>query len=137
MRSSGAPCLGYAALSRLPAVRWATKVELYRALVRGRVFLETNFAEGASLRSAAEAACMSPYHFNRLFKALFRETPHEYLTAVRLHEAKRLLRTTGHPLSDVAFAVGLEQLAHSLAYLSSATGLVRDNIEVVDDSFGF
>jgi AraC family transcriptional regulator len=109
MRSSGAPCLAYVALSRLPAVRWATKVELYRGLVRGRAFLAGHYAEGASLRAAAEAACISPYHFNRLFKSLFRETPHEYLTAVRLHEARRLLRTTALPLGEVAFAVGLQQ----------------------------
>jgi AraC-like DNA-binding protein len=109
MRSSGAPCLAYVALSRLPAVRWATRVELYRGLVRGRAHLAATFAEGASLKTAAEAACMSPYHFTRLFRALFRETPHEYLTSVRLHEAKRLLRTTQTSLSDIAFEVGLQQ----------------------------
>jgi AraC family transcriptional regulator len=84
-------------------------VELYRGLVRGRAFLAAHYPEGVSIRAAAEAACMSPYHFNRLFRALFRETPHEYLTAVRLREAKRLLSTTSLPLGDVALAVGLQQ----------------------------
>lgn len=109
VRSSGAPCLAYVALSRLPAVRWATKVELYQGLVRGRTFLTEHFANGASLKAASEAACMSPYHFNRLFRCLFRETPHEHLTGVRLYEAKRLLRASDIPLGDVAFAVGLQQ----------------------------
>jgi AraC family transcriptional regulator len=109
MRSAGAPCLGHVAVERLPAVRWATKVELYRGLVRGRRFLAAQYADGASLRAAAEAACMSPYHFTRLFRVLFCETPHEFLTAVRLHEAKRLLRTTEVALGDVAFRVGFQQ----------------------------
>jgi AraC family transcriptional regulator len=109
MRSSGAPCLAFVALGRLPAVRWATKVELYQSLVRGRAYLSAHYTDPVSIGAAAEAACMSPYHFNRLFRALFRETPHEYLTALRLHEAKRLLRTTKLPLGDVAFAVGLQQ----------------------------
>jgi AraC family transcriptional regulator len=109
MRSFGAPCLSPVAVSRLPAVRWATKVELYQSLVAGRAFLATHFAEGASMTAAADAACMSPYHFNRLFRALFRETPHEYLTAVRLHEAKRLLLTTDIALGEIAFQVGFQQ----------------------------
>ena len=109
MRSSGAPCLAYVALSRLPAVRWATKVELYRGLVRGRAFLAAHYSEGASLRAASEAACMSPYHFNRLFHSLFRETPHEYVTALRLFEARRLLRTTDLQLGEVAVTVGFQQ----------------------------
>lgn len=109
VRSSGAPCLAYVALSRLPAVRWATKVELYRGLVRGRAFLTEHYASGASLKAAAEAAFMSPYHFNRLFRSLFRETPHAHLTGVRLCEAKRLLRTSEMALGDVAFVVGFQQ----------------------------
>jgi AraC family transcriptional regulator len=108
MRSSGAPCLAHVSLTRLPAVRWSTKVDLYRSLVRGRSFLEAHYADGASLRAAAEAACMSPYHFTRLFRALFRETPHEFLTAVRLKEAERLL-ATNLPLGEIAARVGFEE----------------------------
>lgn len=109
MRSSGAPCLAYVAVSRLPAVRWATRVDLYRALVRGRAHLAARYADGASIKSAAAEACLSPYHFTRLFRSLFRETPHEYLTSVRLHEAKRLLCTTQVPLGGIASEVGFQQ----------------------------
>lgn len=52
---------------------------------------------------------MSPYHFNRLFRALFRETPHEYLTMIRLTEAQRLLRMTSMSLAEVSLAVGFQQ----------------------------
>jgi len=103
------PCLGFAAVSRLPVVKWATKVELYHALVAGRNFIAENYASHVSMRAAAEAACMSPYHFSRLFRILFRETPHAYLTSVRLQEARRLLATSSLPLSDVAFQVGFEE----------------------------
>jgi AraC-like DNA-binding protein len=109
MRGSGAPCLAYVALSRLPAVKWATKVELYRMLVRGRAYLAGHYANGATVAKAAEAACMSPYHFNRLFRALFRETPGEYVMSLRLFEARRLLRTTDLGTGDIAFQVGLLQ----------------------------
>ena len=110
MRSlGGAPCIGFAAASRLPAVKWATKVELYHALVKGRDFIKENYANGVSMRAAASEACMSPYHFIRLFRILFRETPHAYLTGVRLQEARRLLSESGMPLAEVAFQVGFKE----------------------------
>lgn len=52
---------------------------------------------------------MSPYHFNRLFRILFRQTPHDFVTSVRLQEARRLLVTTTMPLYDVAYTVGFRE----------------------------
>lgn len=109
MPSSASPCLASIALERIPAVRWATKVDIYHGLVRGRAFLAAEFANGATLKGAADAACMSPFHFNRLFRALFRQSPHEYLTSIRLYEAKRLLRTTEIPINNIAVEVGFLQ----------------------------
>ncbi|MFI5386797.1 MAG: helix-turn-helix transcriptional regulator [Fimbriimonadales bacterium] len=106
---AGMPCLGFAAAPRLPAVKWATKVELYHSLVAGRAFLESHYSGGASLRSAATAACMSPYHFNRLFRILFRQTPHDFLTTTRLQEARRMLASTPMSLAEIAFAVGFKE----------------------------
>lgn len=78
--------------ARLPAVRAATRDELYRRLLRGRDVLHGSLAEPVSLAVAARAACLSPFHFHRGFRAAFGRTPHAYLTRLRMEEALTQLR---------------------------------------------
>jgi len=59
---------------------------------------------------AAEAA-LSPYHFQRQFKARYDVTPHQMLMAVRLWRAKQFL-AAGLPPAEVAAAVGLADQPH-------------------------
>lgn len=107
----GAPCLAYLALNRLPVVNRATKQELYQGLVKGRAFLAKNYRDGTSFKLAAEAACMSPYHFNRLFRDLFRESPHQFVIGLRLYNARKLLRTSSLSMGEIAVAMGFQQLS--------------------------
>jgi len=99
-----------AAIARLPALRPATRVELYRRVLRGRDFLLARPAERIRLDDAAREACLSPYHFHRAFRGAFGCTPHEYLTRHRLDGASRLLRETSRSVTDVCFDVGFESL---------------------------
>ncbi len=67
--------------------------------------------DGMSTLDAADHAGYSPYHFNRLFSASMRVSPGQYLTAVRIDAAKRLLLADTDPVIDVATAVGFESLS--------------------------
>lgn len=93
---------------RLPAARSATRRELYRRVCRGRDFLGATALTAPSLAAAAQAACLSPYHFQRSFKAAFEQTPHEFTTERRLAEAHRLLASPEATATEVAAAVGYE-----------------------------
>lgn len=97
-------------IDALPSLRRATRVELYRRLQRARDYIESNLASPVSLRDMAGEACLSPHHFLRLFKHLFRETPHQYLTRRRLERARELLELTDLPVTEICFAVGFESL---------------------------
>lgn len=99
-----------AAMARLPALRPATRSELYRRALRGRDFLLAQPAERVRLDDAAREACLSPYHFHRTFRRAFGCTPHEYLTRHRLDCASRMLRETTRSVTDVCFDVGFESL---------------------------
>lgn len=96
-------------LAALPAVRFATRVELYRRLWRAREFIEASYTGRVTLKQIAAAAELSPHHLLRLFKATFGETPHQLVTKRRLEHAQRLLRT-GRSVTDVCFDVGFESL---------------------------
>jgi AraC family transcriptional regulator len=65
--------------------------DTFRRLCRSRDFLAASFGERLRLEQAAARAYLSPFHYHRLFRRAFGETPHEFLTRLRLDEAKRLL----------------------------------------------
>jgi AraC family transcriptional regulator len=94
----------------LSALRPATRQELYRRLHRGRDYLSSCYASPVTVTSAAKAASLSPAHFHRQFKALFRQTPMQFLQERRLAAARRLLTSTDEPVTTVCLMVGLESL---------------------------
>jgi len=63
-----------------------------------------------TIRDAAAAAAMSPFHFIRRFQALFGDTPHQFRTRARIERAKRLLALTDRSVTAVCFDVGFSSL---------------------------
>lgn len=96
--------------SSLSAVRASTREEIYRRLYRARDFAAACFHESVTLGDMARAACLSPNHLLRTFNCLFGQTPHQFLTDLRLDYACRLLETTDSPVTDVCFTVGYTSL---------------------------
>jgi AraC-like DNA-binding protein len=92
----------------LPLARPATRIEIYRRLSLAKDYIASCYAEPLSLKQLARVACLSQHHFLRLFKTAFRQTPYQYLTAVRLEKARRLVMESGDSITDICFAVGFE-----------------------------
>ena len=63
----------------------------FARLCRARDYLGDCYSERVTLENAAGKACLSRFHFNRLFARVFGETPHEFVTRKRIEEAKKLL----------------------------------------------
>lgn len=84
--------------------------ELFRRLCRSRDYLAAGLDQPLRLADAAREACLSPYHYHRLFARTFGETPHDFLTRLRMDRAKCLLAREQLPVTDVCFAVGYESL---------------------------
>lgn len=78
---------------------------------RVREYLRDNLAERMTLHDLSALVSLSPYHFQRQFKAQYHVTPHQMLMAFRLYQASQLL-TEGMPAAEVAAAVGLTDQAH-------------------------
>jgi AraC family transcriptional regulator len=94
----------------MEALRAATREELYRRLHRGRDYLSACYSAPATVAGAARAAKLSPAHFHRQFKALFHQTPMQFLQERRLAAARRLLLSTDEPVTNICFMIGLESL---------------------------
>ena len=97
-------------IDAFPGQRAATRAELYRRLHRGRDFLSACYAEPLTVALVAKAAHLSPFHFHRMFKTAFGQTPMQFLQERRLAAARRLLATTEEPITSICFAVGFESL---------------------------
>ena len=94
----------------LEAARPATREELYRRLHRARDYVAACFDQPVLLQDLARVACLSENHLLRTFRQAFGVTPHQYLTSVRLAEARRLLAANGRTVTDICLAVGFESL---------------------------
>jgi AraC-like DNA-binding protein len=99
-----------AEVARVPAARASTRRELHARLQRGRERMHDGLGERLGLVEIARAACVAPHHFHRAFRAVYGETPHRYLTRLRLERAARLLADTDWSVTEICAAVGFESL---------------------------
>lgn len=75
---------------------------------QGIDFIETNLESDLSLQDVANAACISQWHFQRIFKALTNETLKTYIRSRRLANALEKLLYQDDRIIDVAIAAGFE-----------------------------
>ena len=87
----------------------AIETGLYQRIVAAKVFIDENFQESISLDDISQHAFLSRFHFHRLFSAVYKTTPHQYLTRKRIEKAKDLL-SENMPITEVCNAVGFESL---------------------------
>lgn len=69
-------------------------------------YLQQNFAQDISVASLSERFGLTPNYLSTLFKKRLGVKFTEYLTGLRLDEAKKLLRTTRRPARQIAGEVG-------------------------------
>lgn len=59
-----------------------------------------------SIEEVLKQSACSPGHIRRLFQEVYHCTPHDYLLALRMEEAQRLLRETDESIKAITAAVG-------------------------------
>jgi len=85
-------------------------LDTLRRLGRAREFIDHCYDHPLSLDQISEKACFSRYHFLRLFRQAFNQTPHQYLIDRRIEKAKELLKGDELRVTDVCFEVGFQSL---------------------------
>ena len=92
----------------IPALKSSTREEIIKRLFISTDYIYTFFDQNLSLEELAQVSCLSKFHFLRLFKIAFGETPHQFVTKVRVQQAKRLLRSGSLEIREIARQVGFE-----------------------------
>ena len=81
------------------------------------------YARPVGLVEVSARANLSPYHFQRVYRRAFDETPHEFLTRLRIGRAKTLLATGSHNVTEACFEVGFSSLGSFSALFAQRVGL--------------
>src|ERR1700722_914866 len=97
------------------------KLYFYRRLVQAKIFIDTHYADPIDLDNIADEAYFSKFHFIRMFKTIYRKTPHQYLITVRIDKAMELLKAE-FPVSEVCYDVGFESVSSFSRLFKRMTG---------------
>lgn len=71
-------------------------------------YINDHLDESLDLKTLAEVAALSEFHFHRVFKALKGETIGAHISRLRIEAAARLLRYSALSIEDIAFNIGYE-----------------------------
>jgi AraC family transcriptional regulator len=89
-----------------PIIRDETVRSHYESVERVIAAMRERMDEPLSLGSMAKIAFASRYHFNRTFRQVTGVPPSQFLYALRLERAKRLLAQTQQKVIDICYGVG-------------------------------
>ncbi|HEU5440661.1 MAG TPA: helix-turn-helix transcriptional regulator [Ktedonobacterales bacterium] len=110
-------------LTSARAYRASTLTSYALAVERVIQTMRAQLSEPLSLEEMAEIACQSPFHFNRVFRSITSIPPGEFLAALRLDAAKRLVLTTSLSVTDVCFDLGYTSLGTFTTRFKQLVGL--------------
>lgn len=95
----------------------------FARLNAGRDYIADNYPSSLNLSSAAKYSNMSPYHFLRVFKQVYGETPNEFLIRLRMKKAKSMLITENFSVSEVCERVGYISLGSFSSLFCKQVGM--------------
>ncbi|MDR2900401.1 MAG: response regulator [Treponema sp.] len=103
------------------SLRYSGKFPL--PLMNAMEYVHEHYAEPIQLSSAAEAAKVSSTYLSRLFSEYIQCTFIDYVTALRIEEAEKLIREARMNIKEVAFAVGFQDANYFSKIFRKITGL--------------
>ncbi len=121
-------------LSQANGCRVDTIEARYRVVERVILKMREQLDEPFSLQEMAKIAYLSPFHFNRVFRQITGIPPTQFLYALRLEAAKRLLLTTHLRVTDVCFEVGYNSLGTFSRRFSQLVGLSPEQLRRLTES---
>lgn len=86
-------------------------------------YIDANFRRDISLEEVSRATGLSPQYFSRFFKEQTGENFIDYLTRVRITEAKRLLRDQKMSVKEVCYEVGYNDPNYFSKIFKKVTGV--------------
>ena len=90
---------------------------------KAKEYMDMHYAEAISVKDVADAVCISESYFKSVFKKGSGYSYSEYLSHVRIEQAKHLLLTTENPVTEIAYDVGYHTPNSFSALFKKHTGM--------------
>ena len=97
--------------------------ELLSRLCHARDLLRDWENEPLPVSEGARASGLTRFHFIRLFKSIFGETPHQYRLRAQIEKAKHLLILTNLSITGICMEVGFSSLGSFSSLFSRRAGM--------------
>lgn len=88
-----------------------------------RRLLNQHYATPITIDQLSDEVALSPYYLIRLFRRIYKLTPHQYLIQLRLAKAKEMLRNSDVSITEICAAVGFESLGSFSTLFRKAAGV--------------
>ncbi len=95
-------------LDHLKSKKASTRIETYKRISLAKDYIDSHLNNRLDLQKISREACLSPFHFLRLFKELFQITPHQYVLQERLKKALFYLNTSSNSIDVISRKVGFD-----------------------------
>jgi AraC-like DNA-binding protein len=114
------PCpAGLVEIVKPPARHGLDDVRLSRVLD----YMQAHLGDPLGIEELAGIACLSPFHFTRMFRNSMGMPPYRYVAELRLERAKSLLVNGGESLVEIALATCFSSQSNFTRAFRQATGM--------------
>ncbi len=92
----------------IPSKKKSIREELLKRLGVAKDYIDAHLSTKIHLENISKIATLSPYHFLRLFKSVYKITPHQYLIQERMKYAYYLLESSNISVEKICYKSGFE-----------------------------
>jgi len=108
---------------KLSSKKKSTREEIYRRLLYAKDFIDCNYSENLTLKKISQVAMLSENHLLRNFSQIFNTSPFQYITQLKIMEAKRQIIETDKSVTEIAICLGYSSLSNFSYYFKNVVGL--------------
>lgn len=105
-----------------PALTWRPTPAVLRAVEAGKRYVEEHYADEVTLERVAAEVGLTPYYYCKIFGRVMDQTLVDFLTEVRVENAKRLLADPNASIKEIGFAVGYNDPNYFSRVFKKVTG---------------
>jgi len=87
-----------------------TKNHYQNCIRKALLYIQKHISEDLQFEKLAQVACMSPYHFHRVFRGVVGETLAGYIRRLRIQHSAAQLLSSDLSVTDIAFEAGYDAL---------------------------
>ena len=88
-----------------------------------RRILDREYATSITIERLSDEVALSPHYLIRLFRRVYRLTPHQYVIQLRIQRAKDLLVNSDLSITEICTKVGYESLGSFSTLFTKTVGI--------------